>query len=105
MEASEITKLIIANGLAIGFVLIREIWSMFKDDTKENTKAIKELTTTATNLSKDITKLQLQMEYVHRDLSLIPELKRDVDAAHIQLRKLTSQVRDLQHHRGEGKDG
>ena len=88
---------------ALGLVVLKELWALFKDSTKENTKAIKELTESCSSLSRDISRLQIQMEYVHKDLSVIPELKRDIDAAHDAIREL--QIKNgLSHHRRGGSE-
>ena len=93
MEGSDtLQKLIVANAIGVIFILIKEVWTFFKDSRKENTRAIKDLTKTCNALSHDITKLQVQMEYVHKDLSLIPEMKRDIDAAHVMIREIKNKI-------------
>lgn len=95
----QIKFLVIANIIALAAFVLKELLSYFKDSTRENTKAIKELTETCGALAKDIGKLQTQMEYVHKDLTMIPEMKRDLDAAHEAIREL--QVRcEMRHSKG-----
>jgi hypothetical protein len=85
------SKLLIANALAICVVIGKELWAMFKDSTKENTKAINKLTETCQDLSKDIVKLQTQMQFVDRDLSFLPEMRKHIENAHAKIDAICKQ--------------
>lgn len=70
---------------AVVLVLIKEVFNMLSDKRRDNTRALEENT-------HAVIKLKAELEYVHKALSEIPELRRDIDGAHRKLRGLEAKM-------------
>jgi len=77
----ELTFLILSNVATVALVLLRELFSMFKNETKENTIAMRAATIA-------ITKLTAEMEQVKEDLQAIPGLQQKLSEAHVEIASL-----------------
>jgi len=75
----DIRYLVLSNLIAICVFIGREIYSWFKDSTKENTKALQEVNESLGALRQAVTKLDTQMHYVHRDLAALAERNRQLE--------------------------
>lgn len=82
-----IRALIITNIAALAIFMLKEVYGLFKDSTKENTRAIRDLT-------NSLVKLQTQMDNVADDLKAIPELRSDINKLGTRVQTVES---NLQH--------
>lgn len=85
---NQIKAIIVTNSIAIALILVRELFSVFKDTTRNNTKAVE-------SLNKSIVELQVQMEYVHKDLKALPELREKILEMHDKVQSI--QIRFDEH--------
>jgi uncharacterized protein (DUF342 family) len=74
----EIEKILFTNLIAVVILLVKEIFSIFKNSTKDNTEALKQLNATCVKLEKEIEKLNLKFEYLSKDLSSIEFIKNEI---------------------------
>ena len=65
----------------LGVFLVKELWSLFKNSYKENTKALQETTLA-------ITELKVELKHINEKLADMPKMKRDIDVAHELIRQL-----------------
>jgi len=77
----ELTVLILSNVATVALVLLRELFSLFKNETKENTQAMKAATIA-------ITQLTVEMERVKEDLRVIPTLQQQLAEANVEIEHL-----------------
>lgn len=70
---------------AVLLMLLKEVFNSFSDKRRDNTKALEENT-------HAVIKLKAELEFVHKALSEIPELRRDIDGAHRKLRGLEAKM-------------
>ena len=85
--STEIKILIITHIFAIALFLVKEVFSIFRNGQRDNTKAMSDNTRAIGSLDKSLTKLEVQMEYFRKHVEKIPKIEKDLDAAHAAIRK------------------
>jgi len=83
---SNVKALIITNFCAIVLFLTKEVFSFFRSGVRDHLKSTSEL-------SKLVSRLEVQVEYLEKHIGAIPRLQKDINEAHRALRKLKGDER------------
>lgn len=73
------TEVITTAALAV--FLLKELYQLFRNSYRENTKALQETTIA-------ISELKIELRHINDKLNEIPKLREDLDRAHSDIREL-----------------
>lgn len=71
--------------VTLGIFGLKELYSMFKNSTKENTKATMENTL-------QLVKLEVKLDHITELIEQLPKIKKDLSSAHEKIRAIEKEI-------------